>query len=154
MRRFIVAVILTVFLLPLSGARAEELEPSGPSDTTRYTFHRTGDTFLRLDARTGQVSVCGWSALGWYCRVVPDERRALESEIGRLQDVNSALKKDLLARGLPLPDGIKSDPSDARDPVRSAGIPSDVRHMSLLDRVWLRVVQLVASVQRDMFGRS
>ena len=59
---------------------------TGPSDSARYTFYRVQDIFLRLDVRTGQVSQCGWDALGWFCRVVPDERAALESEIARLHD--------------------------------------------------------------------
>jgi len=35
--------------------------------------------------------------------VVPDERSALETEIARLQDENATLKKEPLARGLPVP---------------------------------------------------
>ena len=42
-------------------------------------------------------------------RRFPDERTALESEIGRLQSENAALKKELLARGLALPGGVKDE---------------------------------------------
>ena len=42
----------------------------------------------------------------WSCKVVPDERAALESEIARLQRDNAALKKSLLARGIELPSGV------------------------------------------------
>ena len=80
------------------------------ADDGRYTFHRVQDSFVRLDGRTGQVSVCGREAAGWACRAVPDERTALEEAIGRLQGDNAALKKELLARGLPLPSGVKADP--------------------------------------------
>jgi len=37
--------------------------------------------------RTGQVSQCSRSDAGGTCKVVPDERSALETEIARLQDV-------------------------------------------------------------------
>jgi len=37
------------------------------------------DGVLRLDARTGQVSQCSRSDAGWVCKVVPDERSALET---------------------------------------------------------------------------
>ena len=47
----------------------------------------------------------------WACTLVPDERAALENEIARLQRENGALKKDMLARGLPLPGGVASAPS-------------------------------------------
>ena len=36
----------------------------------------------------------------------------LESEIARLRAENAALKKDLLARGLPLPSGAMPEPAD------------------------------------------
>ena len=64
---------------------------------------------MRLDSRTGQVSQCGWSTNTWSCKVVPDERAALESEIGRLQRDNAALKNSLLAGGLDLPGGVMAE---------------------------------------------
>ena len=51
---------LAVFLAP-----AQAQDTSGPSDNARYTFHRVEDIFLRLDVRNGQVSQCGWAAIGW-----------------------------------------------------------------------------------------
>ena len=35
--------------------------------------------------RTGQVSQCRQSDVGWTCKAVPNERSALETEIARLQ---------------------------------------------------------------------
>ena len=43
---------------------------------------------LRLDTRTGQVSLCAKQSAGWACNAVPDERNALENEITRLQREN------------------------------------------------------------------
>ena len=40
---------------------------------------------LRLDTRTGTVSTCTKNGAGWACYAVPDERTALDAEIGRLQ---------------------------------------------------------------------
>ena len=73
----------------------------------RYSFHRVEDGFLRLDSRSGQVSLCGRKTVGWGCQAVPDERVALESEIARLQGDNAALKKEILSHGLSLPSTIK-----------------------------------------------
>ena len=58
---------------------------------------------LRLDTRSGQVSHCSRSDGGWVCKVVPDERSALETEIARLQSENATLKRSCWAVGLPLP---------------------------------------------------
>jgi len=45
----------------------------------RYSFNPVADGVLRFDARTGQVSQCSHSDAGWACKVVPDERSALET---------------------------------------------------------------------------
>jgi hypothetical protein len=56
---------------------------------------------LRLDTRSGQVSHCSRSDGGWVCKVVPDERSALETEIARLQSENATLKRSCWAVGCP-----------------------------------------------------
>jgi hypothetical protein len=85
-------------------------QPSSPeSGDARFTFHRADDGYLRLDGRSGQVSMCHRRTSGWQCQLVPDERTALEAEISRLQSDNAALKKELLSRGLPLPNGMGPD---------------------------------------------
>ena len=63
------------------------------------------------------------AATGWSCKMVPDERAALESEIGRLQRDNAELKKSLLARGLELPNGIVAEAPAAPAPVPPANVP-------------------------------
>ena len=40
-----------------------------------------GGAFLRLDTQTGAMSVCQRKDGRWACEAVPDERRALETEI-------------------------------------------------------------------------
>ena len=62
---------------------------------------------------------------GWTCKAVPDERSALETEITRLQGENAVLKKELLARGLPLP-GVSSPPV-AKPGEPELKLPSDNR---------------------------
>lgn len=139
------------------GALAQGQETSGPSDSARYTFYRVRDSFLRLDVRTGQVSECAWEASGWFCRVLPDERLTLESEIYRLQDSNQALKKALLERGLPLPDGINPDPPVGKGADGQIRFPSGAgldRVTTAVGNVWRRMVEMMANLQRDMLRRS
>ncbi len=152
-----IALAAVIAALALLCAPAQAQDSPGPSDSARYTFHRAQDMFLRLDVRTGQVSQCGWAAIGWYCRVVPDERAALESEIARLQDNNTALKKELLARGLPLPDGIKPDPQISGRENIEWKLPVDVdidRAKGLMEKVWRRMVEMMVNLQRDMLRKS
>lgn len=143
--------------LMLFGAPAQSQDSSGPSDNARYTFYRVQDAFLRLDVRTGQVSQCAWVSTGWFCQVVPDERAALESEINRLLISNSALKKELLAHGLPLPDGIKPDPAVNVGNKSDVKMPADGeldRAMGYAEKVWRRLVEMMANLQRDILRKS
>ena len=65
---------------------------------------------MRLDKQTGDVSLCSQRTVGWACQAAPDDRAVLEDEIARLRRENAALKKDILARGLPLPAGAMAEP--------------------------------------------
>lgn len=176
MTRPILAAVAAVAVALLTGAAAaQEASPQAPvpeapaplpgGDDARYAFHRAGDDLVRLDGRTGQVSVCRRETAGWTCRAVPDERAALEEAIGRLQSDNAALKKELLARNLPLPAGVKADPPPSppvvaeadkakpAEPGAAVKTPSDAeldRVMAFIERVWRRLVEMMADFQRDM----
>jgi hypothetical protein len=143
----------------------EAAAPPAPDDG-RYTFHRRGEGFVRLDSRTGQVSQCGWSANAWSCKVVPDERVALESEIARLQRDNVALKNSLLAGGLELPGGMVAEASPA-PPVPPNSVPDLSakepkgpteaeldRAFTFMKNVWRRLVDMMVDLQRDMQRKS
>src|SRR6476660_5756248 len=133
MRLFALAVTLS--LVNFTIASAQTATPD--SENGRYGFSPVADGVLRLDTRTGQVSPCSRSDAGWACKVVPDERSALETEIARLQGENATLKKELLARGLPVPGG--SSPSGAKPGEPEFKLPNDAevdKVISFLERVW------------------
>ena len=126
---------------------------NGAPDTEngRYSFNRVEDGYVRLDQRTGQVSLCNRRNLGWSCHPVPDERAALEEEIARLQRDNVALKKELIARGVMPPGG--SLPQAPAAPAKpGAKTPSDAEidnAMAVMERIWKRLVEMVQRLQRD-----
>ena len=126
------------------------------SDDARYTFNRVDDGYLRLDGRTGQVSHCMRQSVGWACRALPDDRTALEAEIGRLQAENVALKKELLARNLPLPGTVKpGGPATPGEP--RLQLPNDTdlnKVMSFLEKVWRRLVEMVGTLQKDLLKKT
>jgi hypothetical protein len=132
---------LSLVILALCTASALAQAPAPESEDTRYTFNRVDDGYLRLDGRTGQVSFCVRRTVGWACQAVPDERTALEAEIARLGAENAALKKDLLARNLPLPGTVKPDAELNK-------------MMGFLEKVWRRFVDMIAALQKDILHKS
>jgi hypothetical protein len=148
MRPFALALMMS-----LAAFAAASAQPSTPdSENGRYSFNPMADGVLRLDTRTGQVSRCSQSDVGWTCNAVPDERSALESEIARLQGENATLKKELLARGLPLPGG-PSPPSAAKPGEPELKLPSDAevdKVISFLEKAWRRLLEMGRGVQKDV----
>src|SRR6476619_3477618 len=95
-----VAAAAAVFFFGGAGAVLAQSMPN--TENGRYALSPIADGVLRLDTRTGAVSTCNISGTGWACYAVPDERAAMDTEIGRLQaDVvrlqaeNERLKADL-----------------------------------------------------------
>ena len=138
--------------LVLSALPAAAQNGAPDSEDGRYSFNRVEDGYLRLDQRTGQVSLCNRRSVGWACYPVPDERTALEEEITRLQRDNAALKKEMLARGI-MPPGGKLSQVNRASPKTGLKMPSDAeidRVMAVMERLWRRLVEMVQRVQRDM----
>jgi hypothetical protein len=135
--------------------------PASPQGTQpenedgRFSFFRADDGYLRLDGRSGRVSLCTRRQAGWLCQALPEERAAYEAEIARLQLENAALKKEVLAHDLPLPGGVRPDPPPAA--VQGLPAPTDRevnQIMSVIEDVWRRLVAMIVSVQRDLLKRS
>jgi hypothetical protein len=119
----------------------------------RFTLHRTDEGFLRLDGRSGQVSLCLKRSAGWECQAVPDERSALEGEIARLQADNAQLKRELLAHNLPLPGGVKPGASGREEGLL---LPSDAelnQMMTFIEKIWKRMVEMIVTTQKDIMKK-
>ena len=147
------ALVLSLSLAAVAAASAQTATPD--SENGRYSFNPVADGVLRLDTRTGQVSQCSRSDAGWACKAVPDERLAQETEIARLQGDNATLKKELLARGLPVP-GVPS-PSAAKPGEPELKLPSDAevdRALAYMKNVWRKLVDMMMDLQRDIQQRK
>ena len=148
-------VIRIVSALTLAGALAVPLAhaQTSESEDSRYQFNRVEDGYLRLDLRTGQVSLCSRRPVGWACATIADDRAAFDGEIARLQGENAALKKDLMARNLPLPGTVKPEPPAAKPEEPRLDLPSDAdlnKVMTFVEKVWRRLVDMIVTLQRDM----
>jgi hypothetical protein len=155
----------------LTGFGAASAESAPDTENGRYTLSPAGDGgMVRLDTRTGTVSNCNNSGAGWACYAVPDERTAMDSEIGRLQAENEKLKAQLASRdgtvqgkvdeALPkdaLPKSDKNAPKIAESERKiEIPLPSDQdmdRVMSFVERAWRRLVDMANRIQKDAAGK-
>lgn len=153
MTRFAIGTAVAVATILSTAAMAQG--PLSPPDDSRFSFSKIDDGFLRLDGRTGQVSICSRKAAGWACETVADERTALEAEIARLQSANAVLKRDMLARGLPLPQGAGPEASTAPRDERKLIDQADIdRVVTFMEKVWRRLSDMLGSMQKDAPGRT
>lgn len=159
------AAVATLAAVTCGGVAAAQSAPDG--ENGRYSMTPITEGVLRLDTRTGTVSTCTRSGAGWACYAVPDERSALDAEIGRLQAEVEKLKGQIAAgptvsgkvdEALP-----KSDPLKKAEPRVAEGerkieipLPSDQdvdRVMSFLERAWRRLIDMANRVQKDVSGK-
>ena len=169
----IAMAVAGLFIGGMVGVAAQSM-PDG--ENGRYTMSPVADGVVRLDTRTGAVSTCNNTGTGWACYAVPDERAALDAEIGRLQteiDKTKAelekLKAELASREPTVSGKIeetlpKSDSLRKPDPRIAEGerkleipLPSDRdmdRVMSFLEQAWRRLIEIANRVQKDVNGRD
>ncbi|KYK44180.1 hypothetical protein [Bradyrhizobium diversitatis] len=147
------------------GLVAAQSAPDG--ENGRYSMTPIPEGVLRLDTRTGTVSTCTKNGAGWACYAVPDERTALDAEIGRLQAEVERLKGQLAAgptvsgkvdEALPKSDQLKKAEPKAVEGERKIEIPlpsdQDVdRVMSFLEKAWRRLIDMANRVQKDVSGK-
>jgi hypothetical protein len=163
------AAALTAVVMSCAGVvEPASAQPKPDSQNGRYALSPVADGVIRLDTRTGDVSTCNNSSTGWACYSVPDERAALDTEIGRLQAENEKLKAELAAReptvtgktDEPLP---KTDSLKKAEPKLAEGerkieipLPSDRdmdRMMSFIEQGWRRLVEMANRMQKEIAGK-
>lgn len=147
------ALAATVLLGPEARAQAAPDTENG-----RFTLSPVTDGFLRLDTRNGVVSICT-NKSGWTCRLVPDERAALDTEIGRLQADNKKLREQLAQRDtvsgktdapLAKEDSKKSAQASPDKKIELQLPPEHEKLMALIERVWERLIEMANRMQKKL----
>ena len=164
--KFVPSIAAAMICIGGIGAAAAQTMPD--TENGRYALSTTPDGVLRLDTRTGAVSTCTDTGTGWACYAAPDERAALDAEIGRLLADNEKLKAELAAREptvtgkldepLPKADSLKKPEPKVAEGERKIEIPlpSDRdmdRVMSFLEQAWRRLVEMANRMQKDVTGK-
>ena len=165
---FSISIAAIVVLLCLGGTGAATAQSAPDIENGRYALSPIAGGVMKLDTRTGAVATCINTGTGWACYAVPDERAALDAEIGRLQADNEKLKAQLAAREpivsgkidepLPKADSLKKPEPKVAEGERKIEIPlpSDRdmdRVMSFLEQAWRRLVEMANRVQKDVTGK-
>jgi hypothetical protein len=126
----------------LTSPALAQTDTSGPSpdrENGRYTMSPVDGGVMRLDTRTGQVSLCRRKLDAWVCEAAADDRAAYDKEIGRLQDKVARLEAEL---GRGKPEGLKL-PSDAE--VDSA--------MKFFENILRRFKSMIENLQNEDAGK-
>ncbi|WP_426611931.1 hypothetical protein [Bradyrhizobium sp. McL0616] len=162
---WLAAAAIAAVMATSGGLVTAQSAPDG--ENGRYSMTPIPEGVLRLDTRTGMVSTCTRNGAGWACYSVPDERSALDAEIGRLEAEVEKLKGQL-ATGPTVSGKVdealpKSDPLKKAEPKVAEGdrrieipLPSDQdldRAMSFLEKAWRRLIDLANRVQKDVSGK-
>ena len=160
------SVMTLAVAFTLSGLAPALAESMADAANGRYTLQPSGDGVIRLDTRTGTVSSCSNSGAGWACYAVPDERKAMDEEIGRLQAENETLRAQLASRepadtgkideALPKSDKQVSPKTAEGGRKIEIPLPSDQdvdRVMSFLERAWRKLIDMANRVQKDVSGK-
>ena len=159
------SIFIALGALCFAGIGPSRAESMPDTENGRYALQRSGDSVIRLDTKTGAVSTCSNSSSGWACFMAPDERKAMDDEIGRLQADNQKLRDQLAARepgsktDEALPKSDKQAGPNTADNQRKIQIPlpSDQdmdRVMSFVERAWRRLVDMANRIQRDVSGNG
>ena len=116
----------------LPGATAHEEEQ-------RYSLEKTPEGYVRLDTRTGEMSICAEQSGELVCRMAADDRTAFEDELDRLK----ARLQDVEKRLAELEDG---------RPAPGAELPSEEdfeKTLGYMERFFRRFMDIIQDLEQD-----
>ena len=131
----------TVFFLAMalaSPAFAQVIDNSKitpDSENGRFTLSPVEGGVMRLDTRTGKISICRQRGEAWACEAAADDRAAYEQEIARLQDKVTKLER-----------GIRTDDKTEMK------LPSDAevdKAMTFFENILRRFKTMIDNLQRE-----
>jgi hypothetical protein len=76
---------------------ASSVLSAGADEAGRYTLEKSATGYVRMDTRTGEMSICEERGGQLVCKLAADERAAFQDEIDRLQAKLTGLEQRLAA---------------------------------------------------------
>ncbi len=129
--RKLAAVTLLGGVFLATGALAQE--------NGRYRLEGTETGYVRLDTRTGAISVCTEQQGQFVCKMATEDRQAYENDIADLQDRVRKLEEQVAAI---------SKPADSK----ASGLPSEQefeQSMSYMERFMRRFMDIAKSFESE-----
>ncbi len=83
-----IATVVAAIAMSLAGA-----EVFAQDDPDRYTLEKTEKGYVRMDRRTGEMSLCEERAGQLVCKLAADERAAFQADTERLEAAVEALEE-------------------------------------------------------------
>ncbi|MGE4373856.1 MAG: hypothetical protein AB7E29_13345 [Xanthobacter sp.] len=77
---------------PSAATAPAPADAASPPADPRFSFSQTDDGTLRMDSKTGAVSLCAKGPEGFACKLLPDSQKVYEAELARLRKEIAALK--------------------------------------------------------------
>lgn len=114
--------------------------PASAQDAERYTLEKTPDGYVRMDRRSGEMSICRETTGQLVCKLAADERSALQDEIERLQSELDALDKRVTS--------LEAAPRTALE----GELPDEQtfdQALGLMERFFRRFMGIVKDLERD-----
>jgi hypothetical protein len=151
----------TICMGVTGSARAQSLSTA---ENGRYVMSPIADGVVRMDTRNGAVTTCTGKVANLICRLAPDERAALDAEIGKLMAENKRLSEQIAQRDSTV-SGKVDAPLAKEDKKKSAAVapdktielqlpPEHEKLMSLLDRMWDRLVDMASRLQKKLSEKT
>ncbi|MGH6762969.1 MAG: hypothetical protein ACRECW_15440 [Phyllobacterium sp.] len=108
-------------------------------ETGRYQMEKTGQGYVRLDTKTGEMSICNEQAGQLVCKLAAGERRAFEDELASLSERVKKLEDVLAANG-------------TRTPPSREALPSEEefeKTMGYMERFFRRFMDIIEEFQKE-----
>jgi hypothetical protein len=134
--RFLLLCVFACAWAPVALAETSAPKAAPESENGRYSMSPVAGGVLRLDTRSGQVSLCRQKSDSWICETTADDRAAYEKEIARLQARVAGLEAEL---------GRRPGGGDLK-------LPSDAevdRVMKFFESVFRRFIGMIEGLQRE-----
>jgi predicted nucleic acid-binding Zn-ribbon protein len=142
MKRLTSKIMIIIAMTLSMSLQVQAQTDNAENDTNvqdRFTAVETDQGVLRIDKKTGDVSVCTKDQAVMTCRLVADDRQAYEAEIDRLEKQNKALREQLAALG--------EEPNATTTQDESSVLPSDEEMDRFIDAAGSLMKKFFESVE-------